>query len=251
MEGMELGVCCAAAEAGEVLAAGFDFAEVPARAILESDSPCQWVATNQFFPFGVRLFGVEPFDWRTYSHQLFDCAGRCGVQLMVIGSGAARHSAASQLPGEADAAFLDIAGEIASMARTRNIVIAPESLREEETDVANSARHLAEGLAQRNAAYTLDVYHLLVEWRRHYGTAEIDAAFVDRELTLTPAHVHLSDIERGLPLLDDPLVDLVLRRLLRLGFQGRVSLECSSGVMNDLPNARQRVGDLIDRSINS
>ena len=245
---MRLGVCCAAADVAGVLAAGFDYAETPAGELFKE--PCvKCVATNQFFPFGARLFGPDPFDWRAYVDRLLDRAVGAGVEIMVIGSGAARHSDPSQRPGDADEAFMDIAAEISHKAAPRGVIIAPESLRQEETDVANDAEKLAAGLLRRGTAYTLDIYHALVEWRRAFGLAAIDAQFVERHLTINPAHVHLSDIDRSLPQEGDPLVALVLRRLVALGFNGRVSLECSDGVMEDLALARARVAECLQDGI--
>jgi len=89
---------------------------------------------------------------------------------------------------------------------------------------------LAEGLKFAGVGYTADSYHVLYEWHADFPTD----AFPSEEhwalqIPFLPTHVHIADLPRFAPKPTDPMVQGFAKRLLDLGYDGRVSLEYRRG----------------------
>lgn len=246
---MRFGLCCSYEEVTGALDAGFDYVELAASRLREQTSELSGVpveATNLFFPSGFQLFGPGADDAPAYGSKLFPIAASLGVRTMVIGSGAARRAAAEQKADLAQSEFCRIASELSKMASEYGIVVAPESLNATETDVGNRLSSLARELASLGTAYTADSYHVLAEWRSDHGTdwhpSSVDWAV---ELPTRPAHVHLASAERQAPQPGDASLAGFVQRLAELGYDGRVSLECSvkeAGMAQALRGAKSLFG---------
>jgi sugar phosphate isomerase/epimerase len=226
---MKFGVCGGLDIAPRVLAAGFDYIEVGASGftLREDFDAAEYrnlnaEACNLFCPGTIKLFGAEATPYLDYAKQAVDRAHAIGIPVMVIGSGGSRRAPEGIDPGEAEARFIDIVGEIADYARQYEITIAPESLNRSETNVGNDLGALAHALKARGAGYTADSYHVLYEWNAEGGEGEPDW---EGQIPFLPSHVHVGDLPRNAPEPNDPLILSFAARLKALGYDGRISLE--------------------------
>ena len=100
---------------------------------------------------------------------------RLGVRLVVFGSGGARQVPEGFSKQEAFQQLVDFGKRIAPEARSRNITIAIEPLRKQETNIVNNT---TEALAWVNAVndpkiqLMIDFYHFSVEKRRPLRDSE-------------------------------------------------------------------------------
>lgn len=253
--GPAYGVCCQPKDIEAVLAAGFDYVELPAVQLADDDVFANLVekhypvaATNVFFPGDLKLYEQ---DWRPHARKVLERAARLGAATMVIGSGAARTCPEGMSVQEAEARFVDIAAEINSWSMPMGLMIAPESLRRAETDVWNHLGPMAAALRTKGVNYTADSYHVAWEWE-HEGfdvTLESSGRFPDlatrmeEKIPFLPAHVHLGNAPRTVPTSDDPFMQAFARRVRELGFVGCISLECTWTV-EQLPQALAEVRTL-------
>lgn len=228
---MRYGVCCSIEEAPAVLAAGFDYAECAAQALVAQEAgewrPTGLAATyrqykveaaNLFFPGAIRLFGPEATAWEPYVAALLPVAAEAGIQVLVIGSGGPRRAPEGE-EAACEAAFVGIAGAIAAQAAPFGLTIAPESLRRAETNVGNDLATFAPALRAAAAGYCADAYHVLEETA---GSPDWKA-----QIQHAPDHVHLArGGDRLAPRGDEAELRSFFGRLHEVGYAGRVSLEC-------------------------
>jgi sugar phosphate isomerase/epimerase len=100
---MRFGICTSLAEAEEAVEAGFDYVELSASSIATADDVWAYrdlpvEATNAFFPTSFRLFGPEATPIQGYVTDLLAKAEDIGVEVMVVGSGAARRAPYRRYP---------------------------------------------------------------------------------------------------------------------------------------------------------
>jgi len=244
---MKFGVCCSLAEAPVVLAAGFDYVELPSFEIAaDTFNPARYhgqitPVTNLFFPGG---FDLYQDDWQTYCQRLFPRANTLGIRTMVVGSGGARKAKDGQNPAEVEAEFVRIVSEMQNIAADSDITLAPESLNRKETNVGTSLGQLATALGQNNCQYTADSYHVLQEAEADNELDDLPG-LMEREMPSTPTHVHLGDLPRSPPVADDPHIQAFVSRLQSLNYTGLVSLECRwTDLRAQLPTALQSLKHL-------
>lgn len=216
------------------LESGFDYAEVPALEIAAASnlSPFKGLpleCTNLFFPHGIRLFGGEPFDWRAYVTLLLPRAAELGVKLMTVGSGRAR-SAEEGEEGDTEERFLEMVAQIQLMAKPLGIVISPENLSPQETNVWNDYMRLRAATLSRSIGCTLDVYHVM-------SSPHSDFVLGRQDL---PSHVHLSDWERKAYVWEDEFAIGQIAALMELKYKGRYSLELNQTDPAEWPNIAKR-----------
>ena len=223
---MKFGVCCGLDEAPLALAAGYDYVELGASAIAEAadlapyrDLPIE--ATNLFFPGSIQLFGPEPDAYRDYAPRAIERVASLGVKLMVVGSGNSRRAPHGVPADVAEARFIEVAANLQAMASAFEIAIAPESLNRSETNVGNDLGLLARGLRAQGVGYTADLYHILYE-----AHADGLPANMAEAVTFAPNHVHLANLPRFAPDVDDVSVVAFAHRLRDLAYRGRISIEC-------------------------
>jgi sugar phosphate isomerase/epimerase len=140
---------------------------------------------------------------------------------MVVGSGGSRRAPDGVSEDIAETRFVEVVEALQEMAGPYEIVIAPESLNRSETNVGNDLGALANRLRAAGASYTADLYHILYE-----ANADGHAPDLVAQVPFAPAHVHLADLPRFAPDVDDPAVAAFARRLRELGYNARISLEC-------------------------
>ncbi len=232
---MRIGVCCSPDQAPAALDAGADYLEV-AGARLATDAayrislaghPIE--ASNLFFPGGLELYR-QVDEALAHAREVLRYGSALGVQVAVIGSGAARKSSPPLTAGEANSKFVEIVGQIARLAPEYGVPVAPESLQREETDVGNDLGRLARALRVVGVGYTADAFHVLKEWDfngREGGRETPSQAHWEDQLPFLPLHVHFAPLSRRPPTENDPILAAFVGRLRALGYAGRVSLECN------------------------
>lgn len=247
---MEFGLCCSLSQASLVMAAGFDYVELPAGQLFASESEPNYAqfeglkvaATNLFIHGNLKLVGPDKGNVREYAERVIPRAAQAGVQVMVIGSGAARRSPAGYDLDAAEDDFLDAASLCSRIAAEHRVVVAPESLRPEETNVGCFLGDLARMLSYRGVAYTADSYHVL----NQPGSMPVDPSFWEHELPFAPAHVHLGDRHRSWRVAEAPELNGFVSRLKDLDYSGRVSLECAwNDFEAELPLALEQARSLM------
>jgi sugar phosphate isomerase/epimerase len=233
---MKIGICCGLSDAARAVQAGLEYVELQAALLgapsgplpVEDYADVPMEATNVFFAPEIRLFGENATDWHDYAKRTVDRAASLEVKIMVLGSGRARH--APTAGAEYEERFADVAAWIDEYALRAGVRVAPESLNRTETNVGNDLASLARRLAQRGVGYTADSFHVLREWDadgREGGLPAPSPEFWQRQLPHTPLHVHLGDINRKAPRLGDPQMAGFFQRLDELGYNARMSFECS------------------------
>jgi len=230
---MKFGVCCGPDDVPVVLGAGFDYVELGASSLSEDPSDYDGMpveATNLFFPGSVKLFGPGATPFLEVAQSTVDRAAKIGVKLMVIGSGAARNAPDGLDREWCDKEFILVAAAVADYAKQYDITIAPESLNRSETNVGNDLGELATGLRNAGVGYTADSYHIFYEWHANFPEESCPSEeLMARQIPFAPSHVHIADLPRFAPKPSDPHCRAFVKRLLDLGYDGRVSLEYRRG----------------------
>jgi sugar phosphate isomerase/epimerase len=233
---MRFGCCVGPEQIGIVADAGFDFCELPARAVLplEDDAAAlpalRAIAAarirpesfNVLIPGEIRLCGptVDLDVLRNYLQRAFGRMVSLGGAVAVLGSGAARRipedwpreRALDQL-----AEALTVAGEAAGRA---GIMLALEHLNRNECNVFTSVVECHSFIEERHLTgvqLLVDLYHLEVE---HEPVSYVTAAGA------LIAHVHTAGGGRGAP--QTPGYDYAgfVRALHAVGYDARISAEC-------------------------
>lgn len=241
-------MCCSVEEASAALASGFDYVELGASGF--NGLSDEWdrtryrglpiEATNLFFDSRIRLFGKDRTPYREYVERTVERAASLNVPLMVIGSGGSRRAPEDM---DGDRAFVAVAAEVAEIAGEHGIVIAPESLNRTETNVGNDLRSLAIALRDAGVGYTADSYHIFFEWDAD-GRSWSLAGLMEWQIPFAPSHVHIANLPRDGVSAEDEMLIAFVERLKALGYEGRVSLECSRDAGFDLAAARSVLASL-------
>ena len=178
---VKVGYCGPLKDIDAVKAAGFDYMEVRTSEVAAlSDADYENVAAkfkqvglpvlaaNLFIPATIKVTGpnIDKDRQMEYVRLALDRVSRLGVRLVVFGSGGARQVPEGFSKQEAFQQLVDFGKRIAPEARSRNITIAIEPLRKQESNIINTA---AEGLQWVNAVndpniqLMIDYYHFQVE----------------------------------------------------------------------------------------
>jgi D-psicose/D-tagatose/L-ribulose 3-epimerase len=178
---VRIGYCGRLQDIDAVKAAGFDYMEVRTTEVAAlSDADYTRVAAklrqvglpvlsaNLFLPADLKVTGpnVDKPRQMEYVRRALDRVSRLGVRLVVFGSGGARQVPEGFSRQEAFQQLVDFGKRIAPEARSRNITIAIEPLRRQETNIINNT---TEALAWVNAVndpniqMIIDYYHFEVE----------------------------------------------------------------------------------------
>jgi D-psicose/D-tagatose/L-ribulose 3-epimerase len=178
---VRIGYCGPLKDIEAVKSAGFDYMEVRTSEVAAlSDADYATVAakfrkvglpvlaSNLFIPSDIKVTGptIDKERQMEYVRRALDRVSRLGVQLVVFGSGGARQVPDGFSKQEAFQQLVDFGKRIAPEARSRNITIAIEPLRHQETNIVNNT---AEALAWVNAVndpniqLMIDFYHFDVE----------------------------------------------------------------------------------------
>ncbi|GIW01223.1 sugar phosphate isomerase/epimerase [Roseiflexus sp.] len=234
---MRFGVCISPDQIEAVAAAGFDFCELPARAVMPFDddaaaapalraiaaAPIRPESFNVLVPAEIPLCGphADLGVLRAYLRRAFSRMASLGAAIAVLGSGAARRipdgwSRDQALDQLADAVAL--AGEEAGR---YGITLALEHLNRRECNVFNTIGECATFIRERglrDVRLLADLYHIEVE---REPLAAVASAMPQ------VAHVHVAGGGRQSP--DTPGYDYAgfMRILRNAGYDARISAECS------------------------
>lgn len=233
---MRYGCCANPDRIGAVAVAGFDFCELPARALVPreddlaalptlnalSQSPIPLEAYNQLIPADLPITGphADHHELREYLQRAFGRMAQMGGRVAVLGSGGARAipegwDRSKGLDQLAEA--LKIATHEASRA---GITLAIEHLNSTECNVLNTVAECLDFIHERGieGAHVLaDLYHLEVE----HEPSEI----VYKAARLL-AHVHVAGGERKSPARPGYDYPGFAKALRAIGYDARVSAEC-------------------------
>jgi len=248
---MRFGVCVSTVEEIATIAqAGFDFCELPARAVQPfADEAAAlpamraWAAAalpaeafNLLVPGELPLCGprADHAALRDYAQRAFSRMAQLGGQVAVLGSGAARH-----IPDgfPHDAALDQLADAIAVLAEESartGVDLALEHLNHGESNVFTTLAEAHSFLAERGLAQArllVDLHHLELE---HEPFAHVVAA------APLIAHVHVAGGGRGAPGVVGYDYAGFMAAVKQTGYKGRISAECR---WNDL--AMQAEGALV------
>jgi D-psicose/D-tagatose/L-ribulose 3-epimerase len=178
---VRIGYCGSLKDIEAVKAAGFDYMEVRTTEIATlSDQDFERAAArfrsvglpvlsaNLFLPSGLKVTGpgLDKGGQILYVRRALERLSRLGVHLVVFGSGGARQVPEGFSRQEAFEQLVDFGKRIAPEARSRNITIAIEPLRRQESNIINNT---TEALAWVNAVndpniqLMIDYYHFQVE----------------------------------------------------------------------------------------
>lgn len=195
--------------------AGFSYVELPAAPLAEGAdySGLPAAATNLFFPGGLSLYeGREACE--AHARKVISRAIEQGIPLMVIGSGGVRKAAEGDDPAHREAEFCDFVAQMQD--EFPQVILAPESLNRNETNVGCDYGPLASALARRGCSATLDAYHVGLEpgfsgW--------------EGRIPVLPKHLHLASPSREVPEPDCPFLLSLFVALNDMGYSGTASFE--------------------------
>jgi D-psicose/D-tagatose/L-ribulose 3-epimerase len=236
---VQIGYCGSIKDIDRVKAAGFDYIELRTTEIAAlSDADFEQLrekmkraglpvpAAYLFIPPEIKLTGpaINPEEQMNYVRKALDRLSRLGVGVVVFGSGGARAYPAGFAKDEAFRQLVDFCRRIAPEARSRNIVVAVEPLRTQESNLINSIAEgldLAAAVNDPNIQLNLDFYHL--EMVREDPAVILRAKDHIR-------HVHMANpTGRVFPLRAEEYdYKPLFRNLRQIGYQGGMSVEAAT-----------------------
>ena len=178
---VRIGYCGPLKDIDSVKAAGFDYMEVRMSEVAAlSDANYEQLAAKLkrlalpvpaaywFLPAEIKVTGpnIDKDRQMAYLHTALDRVSRLGVQVIVFGSSGARQVPEGFSKKEAFEQLVDFGKRAGPEARSRNITIAIEPQRREESNIINTtAEALAwvEAVNHPNIQLMIDYYHFSVE----------------------------------------------------------------------------------------
>jgi sugar phosphate isomerase/epimerase len=236
---VQVGVCTPLKDVDAAKTAGFDYlelgtSEIAALSDADFESALAHVkqlglpvpAANLFLPAALKVTGpgIDRDEQMRHVRKAFTRLSRLGAGIVVFGSGGARRVPDGFPKDEAFKQLVEFGRRAADEARTHNITIAVEPLRQQETNIINSA---AEGLELVNAIdhpnfqLMIDFYHLASERE--------DPAIVLRARDHI-RHLHMANPQgRVYPLAwDEYDYAPFFANLRTIGYDKRISVEAST-----------------------
>ena len=191
--------------------------------------------TYQFILGKMKITGPEinNDEEKAYFQKALDRVAKLGAHTVVVGSGTARQYPEGFSKDEAFRQLIDFFKRLGPEARKRQIVIAIEPLRRQESNIINSmgeGLQLIEAVNDPNIQLNLDFYHLESE--------KEDPAIILKAATHI-AHVHMANpINRVFPLKwGEYNYAPFFENLRKIGYDKEISIE---GATKDFPNEAPR-----------
>jgi D-psicose/D-tagatose/L-ribulose 3-epimerase len=175
---VRIGYCGGISDIDAVRAAGFDYIELRTAEIAnlpdaDFDRLVQYMkasgfpvpTTYQFIVGKTKITGpdINKDEENAYFQKALDRLSKLGVRTVVVGSGPARQYPQGFPKEEAFRQLVDFFNRLGSEARKRQIVIAIEPLRYEESNIINSmgeGLQLVDAVNDPNIQLNLDFYHM-------------------------------------------------------------------------------------------
>ena len=187
-------------------------------------------ACNGFLPGELKLVGPETKhdEVVAYATIALKRAKELGVEVVVLGSGGARKVPDGFDRAKADEQFVAVVKRLGEAAEKHGMIVAMESLNRSETNFGNTLREctkLIKAVNHSRVKLVADMYHMLKE-------DEAPDAILEASSLL--AHCHIAEkAQRTPPGTDGDDFKPYLRALKKLGYHGRISLECRWKKMAD------------------
>jgi len=234
-----VGWCARAEDADRVKAIGYDFIELPLGPLNLEDDECFRKATanidaaslatpvfNQFLPKGLAIVGPEVNAARIqhYLARVAEFTHAAGAELIVFGSGWARVIPEGFDRDTAVDQFEEMVSWCMDALSGTGITLAIESQNRKETNFITTlaeAVALATRINHPQVRVITDTYHL---------HEESESLEVVRQSARWIAHAHVSDSARHTPGRGVYDFDAFFRCLNSVGYQGRLSVECMTGI---------------------
>jgi sugar phosphate isomerase/epimerase len=178
---------------------------------------------NSFLPGDLKLVGPEARHDAVveYATKAFQRAKQIGVEIIVLGSGGARKIPDGFDRAKAEEQFIAILKRLGAAADPFGVTVAMESLNRSETNFGNSLRdclRYIDAAGHPRVKLVADLYHMM---RENDGPEVI----VDAGSRIV--HVHVAEkAERTPPGTAGDDFKPYLAALKKVGFSGRMSLEC-------------------------
>jgi D-psicose/D-tagatose/L-ribulose 3-epimerase len=245
---VRIGYCGGIGDIDQVCAAGFDYIELRTAEIANlSDADYERLVermkangfpvptTYQFILGKMKITGpdINKEEEKAYFQKALDRVAKLGARTVVVGSGTARQYPEGFSKEEAFRQLIDFFKRLGPEARTRQIVIAIEPLRREESNIINSMAEglqLVEAVNDPNVQLNLDFYHLESE--------KEDPAIILKAANHI-AHVHMANpIGRVFPLKwEEYNYAPFFENLRKIGYDKEISVEAAT---KDFPNEAPR-----------
>lgn len=235
---MKFGVCCGASGADAAARAGLAYIE-PALAAVRGMENAQLDSMrreaenagvtvdgfNCFFGGEVALYRDDPDDIVAYAVRNFETALRLGGKYCVVGSGRSRNIPDGYDREKAEERFTSLMSRIGKEAGARGLTVCLEPLCRAETNFINTLTDcigISRRISDPNVGCLVDFYHFFMNGEE---LSEFDE-LASGELR----HVHIArpSPDRGCPRAEDAETVAAWAAALRsVGYDGRISLECS------------------------
>ncbi|HXN25306.1 MAG TPA: sugar phosphate isomerase/epimerase family protein [Candidatus Dormibacteraeota bacterium] len=233
---VSIGYCAELAEIDAVKWAGFDYIELRTSEIAAlSDQDYEKIAaklnqielpvptTYLFIPASIKLTGPETDKvlQMNYVRKALNRVSKLGAHTVVLGAGTARQYPAGFPKETAFRQLIDFCKRLGPEARTRDITIAVEPLRKQESNIINTVAEgleLVRAVQDPNIQLNVDFYHLEVE-------KENPAIILEAKSHIR--HVHMANPEgRVFPLnWEEYNYGPFFKILRKIGYQKEISIE--------------------------
>ena len=180
---MEIGICTSPQVAAQLPARAFDFIEVSVQAFLApehgeddfvpnlkaaTESPRPIKSANCFLPAVLKCVGPEVDDERLlrYAENTFRLAEKAGIEIIVVGSGAARALPEGFSKSDATMQFAQLLKVLGPAAQHHGVTLVVEPLNSRECNFINSLAEGAEAVMltdHPNVRLLADIYHMRME----------------------------------------------------------------------------------------
>ncbi len=236
---MKIGVCSSHDRWGIVAAAGYDYVEGNFSKIamasdeefeemkqMRAESGLDVEAANGFFPGDFVLYSKDDFEEikknvRAYCEKGFARGAELGLKVVVIGSSKARNIREGYTQEEACEQFCEVLRICGEIGAKYGITVTVEPLNASETNFIITfadGMDIAKKVDHPNVLAMIDLYH-------HAVNGEPLSTLDGTEGVLVHAHIARSD--RYTPTIDDVAeIDPKIEYLKKVGYDGRISLEC-------------------------